>query len=121
MHIHSVQHGEHKVKCEFCNLSSCYNMFQNCRSLTSLDLSGLDTSNVTNMSSMFASCRSLTSLAMMGDISKVTSYSSMFSSITTNGTLTYNCAYEDSWNNILVTNKSTSQFPSTWTKTCITV
>ena len=96
-------------------------MFNNCYGLTSVDLSGLDTSNVTNMSNIFSSCSSLTSLTMLGDISKVTSYSSMFYNITTTGTLTYNCAYEDAWTNILVTKQSTSKFPSTWTKTCITV
>ena len=162
--------GEHTVKCEFCELTNCNSMFYNCTSLTSLDLSNLDTSKVTNMCSMFRGCSSLTSLDLtpldtsnitdmsqmfyscisltsldltqlktsnvtdisymfyycisltslkiMGDISKVTSYSRMFDEITTSGTLTYNCAYEDAWNNILVTNQSTSYFPTTWTKTC---
>ena len=134
--------GEHTVKCEFCELTSCSNMFEYCTSLTSLDLSGLDTSNVSDMSNMFSYCSgltsldlsgldtskvtdmsgmfrkcSLTSLIIMGDVSKVTSYSSMFLRINTNGTLTYNCAYEDKWNEIL----SSNNFPSTWTKTCVTV
>jgi hypothetical protein len=38
----------------------------------------------------------------------------MFESITTTGTLTYPSAYETSWQNIIVTNQSTSKFPSTW-------
>ena len=98
----------------------CY-MFEYCSGLTSIDLSSFDTPNVTDMRYMFRFCSKLTSLSILGDISKVTSYTLMFANITTSGTLTYNCAYEDAWNNILVTNQSTSQFPSTWTKTCITV
>ena len=37
-------------------------MFYNCSSLTSLNLSGFDTSNVTSMSYMFYDCYKLTSL-----------------------------------------------------------
>jgi surface protein len=37
-------------------------MFYDCSSLTELDVSGFDTSNVTNMSEMFAGCRSITTL-----------------------------------------------------------
>ena len=37
-------------------------MFDDCRGLTSLDLTPLDTSNVTRMYSMFDDCRSLTSI-----------------------------------------------------------
>ena len=102
-------------------VTSMSDMFSYCSGLTSLDVSSFNTSNVTNMSNIFSSCSSLTSLTMLGDISKVTSYSSMFYNITTTGTLTYNCAYEDAWTNILVTKQSTSKFPSTWTKTCVTV
>ncbi len=48
-------------------------MFKSCSNLSSLDLSGFDTSNVTNMSSMFESCSSLVSLDLSGfDISNVT-------------------------------------------------
>ena len=54
-------------------------MFYNCRSLTSLDVSKLDTSNVTNMTWMFAECSSLTSLDVSKfDTSKVTNMSYMF-------------------------------------------
>ena len=38
---------------------SCESMFLNCKALNELDLSGWDTSNVTNMKSMFQSCYSL--------------------------------------------------------------
>ena len=48
-------------------------MFQDCSSLTSLDLSHFDTSKVTGMSYMFANCSKLTTLDLSGwDISKVT-------------------------------------------------
>ena len=55
-------------------------MFSECSSLTSLDVSNFDTSKVTNMSSMFAGCNSLTSLDISSfDTSKVTDMSGMFS------------------------------------------
>ncbi|MCM1091060.1 MAG: BspA family leucine-rich repeat surface protein [Butyrivibrio sp.] len=54
-------------------------MFYQCRNLTSVDLSGLDKSSVTNMQSMFEYCRSLTSLDLSGlDASGVTDMSNMF-------------------------------------------
>ena len=55
-------------------------MFSGMSSLTSLDLSNFNTSNVTNMSSMFYNMRNLTSLDLSNfDTSKVTSMASMFS------------------------------------------
>ncbi len=54
-------------------------MFRSCSALTSLDVSGFDTSKVTNMSAMFRSCSALTSLGVSGfDTSKVTDMSMMF-------------------------------------------
>ena len=54
-------------------------MFQSCIALTSLDLSGFDTSNVTSMVSMFNNCEALTSLDLGSfDTSNVTSMSAMF-------------------------------------------
>ena len=54
-------------------------MFYYCSSLTSLDLSNFDTSNVTNMSYMFDGCRSLTSLDLSSfDTKQVTNIGSMF-------------------------------------------
>ena len=54
-------------------------MFDECISLTSLDLSNFDTSNVTNMSAMFYGCRDLTSLDVSNfDTSEVTDMSAMF-------------------------------------------
>ena len=54
-------------------------MFSGCSSLASLDLSSLDTSSVTDMSGMFSGCSSLASLDLSGlDTSKVTDMSDMF-------------------------------------------
>ena len=61
------------------NVTNMEYMFRNCSSLTSLDLSGFNTSNVTNMRSMFMNCSSLTSLALSSfNTSKVTDMSYMF-------------------------------------------
>ena len=65
--------------------SGCYvfntmnGMFNNCRSLTSLDVSNWDTSNVTNMAAMFSNCESLTTLNLSKwDTSNVIYMSYMF-------------------------------------------
>ena len=55
-------------------------MFNDCPKLASLDLSGLDTSDVTNMSNMFSYCWSLSSLDLSPlDTSNVTNMRGMFS------------------------------------------
>ena len=55
-------------------------MFSNCRSLTSLDVSNFDTSNVTSMAEMFSNCNNLASLEVSNfDTSKVTTMYLMFS------------------------------------------
>ena len=55
-------------------------MFDNCRNLTSLDVSKFDTSNVTDMGSMFSFCNGLRSLDVSSfDTSQVTNMDSMFS------------------------------------------
>ena len=52
------------------------NMFYNCYSLTSLDVSGWDTSAVTNMNAVFYDCYSFTSLDVSGwDFSGISSNS----------------------------------------------
>ena len=62
------------------NMVSMGGMFSGCSSLTNLDVSNFDTSKVTSMSDMFSSCSSLTSLDVSNfDTSKVTSMSDMFS------------------------------------------
>ena len=55
-------------------------LFSNCRNLTSVDLTGLDTSNVKDMSMMFIGCSSLTSVDLTSlDTSNVTNMGGMFS------------------------------------------
>ena len=62
---------------EVTNMSA---MFSYCSSLTSLDVSKFDTSQVTDMSSMFGGCSSLTSLDVSKfNTSEVTNMNSMFS------------------------------------------
>ena len=54
-------------------------MFYECSQLTSLDVSGFDTSKVTNMLYMFHGCSQLTSLDVSGfNTSNVTNMNSMF-------------------------------------------
>ena len=54
-------------------------MFSGCSSLTNLDVSNLNTSNVTNMIEMFAACGGLTNLDVSNfDTSNVTNMSGMF-------------------------------------------
>jgi surface protein len=54
-------------------------MFYRCSGLTSLDLTPLNTANVTSMKSMFYSCSGLTSLDLTSfNTAKVTNMSSMF-------------------------------------------
>ncbi len=61
------------------NMTATEGMFENCSSLTSLDLSGWDTSKVSNMDSMFFGCSSLNSLNVDGwDTSNVNSMEYMF-------------------------------------------
>ena len=63
------------------NATNMQAMFQNCKALTSLDLSNFDTSKVTDMSFMFYSCNDLTSLDLSSfDTSNVTSMTEMFRS-----------------------------------------
>ena len=58
-------------------------MFENCKKLTSIDLSSFNTDNVTTMEYMFHECSSLTSLDLSSfDTSKATSMGDMFSGCT---------------------------------------
>ena len=67
-----------------------YRIFSRCTSLTSLDVSGWDTSNVTLLDYIFFSCTSLTSLDVSGwDTSKVVDVSQMFKADTSIITLTF--------------------------------
>ena len=61
------------------NVIDMYYMFYNCNSLKTLDVSKWDTSNVTNMHNMFYGCNSLTTLDVSKwDTSNVTNMYSMF-------------------------------------------
>ena len=58
---------------------TCSNLFYNCYSLTSVDTSGWDISNVTTMNNMFANCHRLTHLDVSGwETGSVTNMSYMF-------------------------------------------
>ena len=76
------------------NVSNMYRMFFHCTSLKSLDLSNFNTSNVTNMQQMFSSCTSLTSLDLSNfNTSKVTKASELFSLCSSLKTI-----YAGNWN-----------------------
>ena len=61
------------------NVTDMTNMFYDCSSIISLDLSWWNTSNVTDMSGMFENCMALTSLDLSGwDTSNVTNTVGMF-------------------------------------------
>ena len=77
-------------------------MFYDCYSLTSLDLSNLNTSKVTNMENMFYGCSSLTSL----DLSNFDT-----SNVSTMGTMFYGCSSLTSLN---ISNFNTSNVTSTY-------
>ena len=48
------------------NVTDMYYMFNNCRALTSLDLSGWNINNDTNIGGMFGSCSALKTIRMVG-------------------------------------------------------
>ena len=57
-------------------------MFKDCRSLTSVDISGLNTAKATTMAQTFMNCDSLTTLDVSGlQTSNVTTMQKMFASI----------------------------------------
>ena len=67
------------TKLDTSQVTDMSDMFRSCSSLTALDVSGFDTSKVKNMSSMFQSCSSLTSLDLSNfDTSQVTDMRFMF-------------------------------------------
>ena len=69
--------------------SSMTQMFNGCRSLEEVDLSNLNTSNVTNMNQMFANCETLKTITGLTSFNtaKVTNFSYMFSNCTSFKTL----------------------------------
>lgn len=76
-HLEQVEFYEADEKVKVLKMA---HMFMNTKSLTNIDLSTFDTSQVTDMSSVFNRASSLTSVDLSGfDTSKVTNMSSMFS------------------------------------------
>jgi surface protein len=84
-------------------------MFYACTGLTSIDLSPLDTSKVTNMSYMFYACTGLTTVKLGNEANSSAKVTSIFNDITTTGTMYYPSEYADSYANII------AAIPSTWT------
>ena len=78
------------------NVTNMMSMFMYCEGLTVLNLGDLDTHNINNMAQMFSNCRGLTSLNLQNfDTSNVTSYSGMFSSVPKSVAITTNQAAKD--------------------------
>ena len=84
------------VKLNTSNITSMSNMFQQCDSLETLDLSNWDTSNITSMYQMFFICSNLISLDISNfDTSNVTDVGHMLSSCNSLHTLRLdNCSYD---------------------------
>ena len=82
------------------NVTDMNRMFKDCSSLTSLDVSNFNTSKVTNMNNMFYNCSSLTSL----DVSNFNT-----SNVTDMGYMFYNCS---SLTNLDVSSFNTSKVNS---------
>ena len=59
------------------NVLNMYSMFFGCGGLTQLDLSGWNTSSVTNMENMFYNCKSLKELNLLNMNIIITVYSSL--------------------------------------------
>ena len=69
--------------------NSCYQMFSGGNKFTEIDMSGLNTSNVTNMSMMFYYCSNLTSLNLSNlNTTNVTNMNQMFNNCSNLTTLT---------------------------------
>ena len=82
--FYGITNGNYLVSFDECSdikLTTCANIFKSCYSLTSVNLSNFDTSNVSNMSYMFSGCIRLTSLNISNfNTSNVTDMSYMFGS-----------------------------------------
>lgn len=69
---------------EYDIVTDIHEMFTGCNTLTSLDLSNFDTSNVTNMSYSFSSCRALTNIDVSSwNTTNVTNMNGMFTGCNT--------------------------------------
>ena len=72
--------GKHNIQYSFSNeLTNINYMFNECSSLTKIDLSNFNTQNVTDMHSMFSGCSSLTNIDLSNfNTQNVTNMNSMF-------------------------------------------
>lgn len=82
-------------------------LFSYCKSLTSVDLTNWDLSMVVDTNQMFAFCENLTEVKMGGNPQRLSAVAQMFLGVTTTGTFYYNSKYDYS--------KIIAQLPSTWT------
>lgn len=82
-------------------------MFIYCSEITSLDLSNWDFSNVFDLRYMFAYCPKLTEIKMNSQLKSNIYLNNIFDGITTEGTFYYNPQYDYS--------KIIAKLPSTWT------
>ena len=97
------------------NVTNMYGMFQNCSNLTSLDVSNFDTSNVTDMRYIFSDCNNLTELDVSNwDTSNVKNMSYMFAGNVSPNKLTVKGL--SNWDISKVTN-ITDMFAKNWTIT----
>ncbi|MCM1233726.1 MAG: BspA family leucine-rich repeat surface protein, partial [Ruminococcus flavefaciens] len=77
---YGVQYGTTSAEVKVTGMTCADSMFYGCKNLKSVDLSGFDTSAVTNMHCMFQDCSSLESLDLSSmDTSSVTHMGGMFS------------------------------------------
>ena len=89
-------------------------VFQNCESLTSIDLSSWDMSNVLRINDMFSNCKKLIDVTIYSSLDNVSDYANMFSGVTTDGVLNYNIIHEEKILDMFVTNQKVSNFPTSW-------
>ena len=72
-------YGKFKSSINGAPVTSLRGTYYGCGKITTLDLTGIDTNNVTDMGEMFSDCEALTSLDLSNfDTSKVTDMSTMF-------------------------------------------
>ena len=75
-----AEKGEYNIKLKFyISMKDCNNMFYNCTSIKSIDLSKFNAKDVTNMSNMFFNCSNLTNINFSNiNTQNVTNMSNMF-------------------------------------------
>jgi surface protein len=79
------------------NVTDMSAMFGVCKALKSLDLSSFDTSNVTDMTSMFQGCSSLAEIKMNGDIKTDVVIEDMFVDMPSSGIFYYPLSKKDQY------------------------